>query len=610
MADDYCILVRRCNSDLSCCGVVLDSDNGIVLTVASLVADLFPKIERRRPFSPDCSLFSQDDFAATSPSCRIAVEVVVQRSKQKAFTTLQGYVVLLWRDEGLQTIAERIFPSSEWKFESFSPASCNQLKSNHGDLDLETVTEQQEDEARTQQSVLSDFVLIHVENLNEYLSCKPLNLSTFSDCGESPKKGDNVLVVGTPFGCECPPVFYNSVSKGIVSNLIGANNELIITDARCIPGCEGCTMYIKSSQPGSMKHGLMPHGVILAPFCWRNGEWIGITVACSLGYLLQNLRKLMITKFLVIPQNLQVLLSVLNLKTVLQHQSVVIDEVEKETQDRNSLVMHSRQGNLSACNILETAFNSVVMVQYGRTWGSGIVIDAGEGLIVTCSHVIRGHEASLMATDNKSSTQYLSRMTQDGVFCVLPNGIRCMVQVLYATSEGFPLDFALLKTQPHSSLRSLKPRLGTDATVMKSNPLYRKGEEVFVVGFPLFSRDQHTQASVVSGVISNIVYADKQAVLLQSSAAVHCGSSGGALVSMETGELLGMVTSHTKDANLSSSFPHVNFSIPVDLLCKLVSAIKSGRVENGLRVLVSDHTGSIWKLESSVQKNPQITSKL
>ena len=609
MADDYCILVRRCNSDSSCCSVVLDSDNGIILTVASLVADLFPRIERRRPFSPDCSLLSQDDFAATSPTGRIAVEVVVQRSKEKAFTTLQGYVVLLWRDEGLQRIAERIFPSSEWMFESSIPASDNQLKPNQL-MGEETATEQHQDEACTHQSVLSDFLLIHVENLNEYLSCKPLNLSTFSNCGEIPKKGDSVLVVGTPFGCECPPVFYNSVSKGIVSNIIGANNELIITDARCIPGCEGCTMYIKSSQPGSMKHGLMPYGVILAPFCWRNGEWIGITVACSLGYLLQNLRKLIITKFRVIPQNLQVLLSVLNLKTASQYQPVDIGEVEKATQDRNSFVIHSRFGNLSACNILETAFASVVMVQYGRTWGSGIVIDADKGLLVTCSHVIRGHEASLMVTDNKSGTQYLSRMTQDSVFCVLPNGIRCMVQVLYATSEGFPLDFALLKIQPHSSLRSLKPRLGTDGTEMKSNPLYRKGEEVFVVGFPLFSRDQHTQASVVSGVISNIVYADNQAVLLQSSAAVHCGSSGGALVSMVTGELLGMVISHTKDANLTSSFPHVNFSIPVDLLCKLVSAIKSGGIENGLRALVSDHVGSVWKLESSVQKSPQITSKL
>ena len=112
------------------------------------------------------------------------------------------------------------------------------------------------------------------------------------------------------------------------------------------------------------------------------------------------------------------------------------------------------------------------------------------------------------------------------------------------------------------------------------------------------------------GVISNIAYANNQAVLLQSSAAVHCGASGGALVSMVTGELLGMVTSHTKDANMSSAFPHVNFSIPSDLLCKLVLAVKHGNVKNGLQSLVSDHVENIWKLKRTVCESPLITSKL
>lgn len=99
-------------------------------------------------------------------------------------------------------------------------------------------------------------------------------------------------------------------------------------------------------------------------------------------------------------------------------------------------------------------------------------------------------------------------------------------------------------------------------------------------------------------------------MLLQSSAAVHCGASGGALVSMATGDLLGMVTSHTKNADLTSAFPHVNFSIPVDLLNKLVSLIKSGLIEDGMQALVSDHVESIWKLKSSSRGSPQISSKL
>ena len=602
MADDHCILVKRYNSDLSCCGIVLDSINGIVLTVGSLFTDLLPQIETQRPFSADCPLLSQDDFAETSLNGRIAVDVLIRRSGQEAFRTLHGCVVLLWRDKGLHRIAERVFPPSEWKFESLSPAS--ELKST------EMTGERTGNEVRA----LSDFALIRVENLKNHLSCNPLNLSTWRGY-ENLKKGDTVFVVGTPFGCECPPVFYNSVSKGIVSNLMGANNELIITDARCIPGSEGCAMYMNNPQLGSMKPGLIPHSIILAPFCWRDGEWIGITVACSLEYLLNNLRKLIVTKFRVIPQDFQVLLGMLNLEAKLQYQPGGIDvEVGKENHDRNSLVMQSTESNLNACSIVQTAFAGVVMVQCGRTWGSGIVVDAKEGLIATCSHVIRGHKDSLIARDNRNKTLHLTSMTQNSVTCVFPNGICHNTQVLYATSEGFPLDFALLKTQPYPSRTTLKPRLGTYAAQMKSNnscnPLYRKGEGVFMVGFPLFSTHQHAEPSVASGVISNIAYADNQEVLLQSSAAVHCGASGGALVSVVTGELLGMVTSHTKDANLSSAFPHVNFSIPANLLYKLVFAVKSGNIQDGLQAFDSDLMESIWKLKNIVYESPQITSKL
>jgi len=601
MADDHCIVVKRYNSDLSCCGIVLDSSNGIVLTVASLFTDLLPQIGSQSPLSADCPLLLQDDFASTSPK----VEVVIQRSGQETFRTLQGRVVLLWRDEGLQRITELVFPSSEWKFESLSPTN-SELKSTQRTTEGNE-NEEHQNEVGAHRSVLSEFALIHVESLKKYMSCRPINLSILATCG-SPEKGDTVFVVGTPFGCECPPVFYNSVSKGIVSNLIGAKKELIITDARCIPGCEGCAMYVRSSQPGSLQQGLIPHGIILAPFCWRNGEWIGITLACSLQYLLHNLRKLLFSKFQSVSQEFQVLLGRLDLLAKLQCQPVSIDEqVEKQSQERNF-----HQVSLIACDILEKAFSSVVMVQCGRTWGSGIVMDAKQGLVATCSHVIRGYKDSIVVTGNENST--LSSSSVDSVCCVFPSGVCQIAQVLYATSEGFPLDFALLKVHPSPSLISLKSRLGTDAAQVKaynlSDSLYRKGESVFVIGFPLFACHQHADPSVVSGVISNIAYANNQAVLLQSSAAVHCGASGGALVSMVTGELLGMVTSHTKDANMSSAFPHVNFSIPSDLLCKLVLAVKHGNVKNGLQALVSDHVENIWKLKRTVCESPLITSKL
>ena len=167
------------------------------------------------------------------------------------------------------------------------------------------------------------------------------------------------------------------------------------------------------------------------------------------------------------------------------------------------------------------------------------------------------------------------------------SGIYHNAQILYATEEGFPLDFAVLRIQPTTLLRSFKSRKMAGILQSSSVPLYRKGEGVCVIGFPLLASHPNTKPSIVSAVISNIAYANSHPVLLQSSAAVHCGASGGALVSMVTGELLGMVTSNTKDVNMASAFPHVNFSIPADLLHKLVVAIKNGRsVGEDLKTLV------------------------
>ena len=591
MADDPCVLVKRCNSDLSCCGIVLDSANGIVLTVASLFLDLFPEIENLRTISMDNS------FRDLQNDGGIAVEVIFRRHEEEKFRTLQGCTCLFWRDLGLQRITERIFPSSEWKLES--PGQSEAKTALPG--------EKNSHEVLGHRNSISDFVLIKVKTLENYFSCRSLNLSTLAGAG-IPKKGESVFIVGTPFGGECPSVFYNSLCKGIVSNVVGTNSEIMITDARCISGCEGCPVYLKKAYGESIKDNA-PYGIVLAPFCWRNGEWIGITVTASLEYILRNLLTLMSKNIALTSQNLyEVLLGFSNYKAKMQNPR---DAIVKLNQDRNPAVMHSNQGLLTCQDIVKTALCSVVMVMCGNTWGSGIIIDVENCLIATCSHIIQDCHKPLIVSRNKSRVQRVNNVRISWNF---PYSTQHEAQVLYATKEGCPLDFALLKVQPNPEFRSLTLRLGTDVDQVKSpgfcTPLYKKGEDICVIGFQLFARRLNIGASVVSGVISNISYADNQPVLLQSTAAVHCGASGGALVSMETGELLGMITSHTKDSNLSSSFPHVNFSIPSVLLYKLVAAFKKGGIEDAVQSLVSGRLASVWQLKNTVNEKPHFTSKL
>ena len=593
MADEPCVLVKRCNSDLSCCGIVLDSANGIVLTVASLFLDKLPEIENQRTISTDCSFCD----LLTSADGEIEVEVIFRRHGEEKFGTLQGCVCLFWRDFGLQRIAERIFPSREWKLESScqSEAKTALPAENNGLEDL------------AHRNSISDFAFIKVKTPKNYFSFRSLNLSALVGSG-IPKKGETVFIVGTPFGGECPSVFYNSLSKGIVSNVVGTNSELMITDARCVSGCEGCPVYLKRSHAESIKDNAA-YGIVLAPFCWRNGEWIGITVTASLEYILRNLLTRLSRNIALTSQNLQgVLLGISNYQAKLQNPR---NAIVKLNQERNPSVTHSSQGCLGSQDIVKTALCSVVMVLCGNTWGSGIIIDTENCLIATCSHIIQDCHASHITSGDKSLAQHLSNVR---ISWNCPYNTQHEAQVLYATKEGCPLDFALLKAQPNPELRSLAVRLVADADQEKSpdfyTPLYKKGEDICVVGFQLFARRLNIGASVVSGVVSNISYADNQPVLLQSTAAVHCGASGGALVSIETGELLGMITSHTKDSNLSSSFPHVNFSIPTDLLYKLVSAFKNGVIEDTVRRLVSGRLASVWQLKNTVNEKPQFTSKL
>lgn len=61
---------------------------------------------------------------------------------------------------------------------------------------------------------------------------------------------------------------------------------------------------------------------------------------------------------------------------------------------------------------------------------------------------------------------------------------------------------------------------------------------------------------------------------------MYCGVSGGVLVFMEIGELLGMIISYIKDFNLLSSFFYVNFSIFIDFFYKFVLVYKNGVIED------------------------------
>jgi len=62
-------------------------------------------------------------------------------------------------------------------------------------------------------------------------------------------KGEDITIIGSPFGIISKLNFKNNFSKGIISNIIGkSKNHFIITDGRILPGNEGGGIFNKNEE--------------------------------------------------------------------------------------------------------------------------------------------------------------------------------------------------------------------------------------------------------------------------------------------------------------------------------------------------------------------------
>lgn len=125
-------------------------------------------------------------------------------------------------------------------------------------------------------------------------------------------------------------------------------------------------------------------------------------------------------------------------------------------------------------------------------------------------------------------------------------------RLVFATAEASPFDVAVLELQ--GSVPSFQPPdLATT---------FQPGEPVLALGFGALGRA--CAPSVTGGVLSAVV--GTPPVMLQSTCAVHAGSSGGPLLSARDGCLLGIVASNARDNAAGTTYPHLNFCIPISLL--------------------------------------------
>ncbi|KAK3753866.1 hypothetical protein RRG08_006253 [Elysia crispata] len=376
--------------------------------------------------------------------------------------------------------------------------------------------------------------------------------------------GTEAEIISTPFGGLNPHVFFNSYSKGVISNISGPSNCWIVTDARCIPGSEGGPLFtVHQNKERQLS------GIVAASLCWKNKEWVGLTLVCGIDSIGEALASCIKS----------------SLSALDWHNLNALDPSHHSKSSVSQLTRTSVNKGPEGVNFLPY----VVLVKVGRVWGSGYVIDTRKCLILTCSHVIKDASPS-------DPPIFIRAYNNSGLF-------KASVIYRQASQEINPFDLAVLRCpEVMRYLTPLKPPKIVPALI---------GQRIWVCGHAVFNTDLGLQPSLCAGVISKVVKVKDQDVMVQTTCAVHAGASGGPLID-NIGNLVGIVVCNTVDKGSNSTYPHINFSVPsttfwppVQHYLKTTDATMMGSLK-----VTDTLVKKIWALDTTLESEYAVKSKL
>ncbi|KAG8552037.1 hypothetical protein GDO81_004384 [Engystomops pustulosus] len=342
-------LVSSAESDgqWSCSGVILDRNVGIVICQGAV---FFPFLKRRHNCfpSPDCTALSANDLPSdlliqveTSNPPKI---IAKNRNEVLEHRSALGLVPMSESKDGrlhLQAQLLMLLPCPD-----FQKAFSGLFKKEDGWVFSS------EDEKKEYGEFQKDLAYLHWFAVLKIQSPLPNPYKMGIMDSSRLVKGSTVYACGSPFGSFYTDIFLNTITKGVLSNVAGDRNVVLLTDARCLPGSEGGGIFL--FEEGAL-HLI---GIIVAPLCWKTNEWVGLTVACSLSNILDNISKVLGSTGIALQNELKTL-------HLLDHY----------------IPKHMGTGTV------ERLLASVVIVDSGQAWGTGVLLNPK--LVLTCRHVIR-----------------------------------------------------------------------------------------------------------------------------------------------------------------------------------------------------------------------------
>ena len=329
--------------------------------------------------------------------------------------------------------------------------------------------------------------------------------------------GTRVHAAGSPFGTVSPMHFAHGVVSGAISAAYGEAESVLLVDARALPGMEGAPLCDES---GALL------GMLVPPLRLRDGS-AEIPLAARSGSLRNALAAVL---------------------------APLEAEEKHDDGDGDGVLASGVELRRVSAPVVKAASAAVVLCQSASGgWASGVSV--GPGIVLTVSHLFPPAAPDASGELPTAAVRY-----GDGTWA----RARAMYVAGYPFNGGRedaddslpPLDVAVLvleDTPPPPARTTLAP----------CTEHVGPGTPVAVVGHPLFGPSVQLAPTVSMGVITRTIPMDDDdsAAMLQTSAAVHAGSSGGAVVDAQ-GRLVALMTSnatHTRGGTL----PHLNFAIPV-----------------------------------------------
>lgn len=178
-----------------------------------------------------------------------------------------------------------------------------------------------------------------------------------------------------------------------------------------------------------------------------------------------------------------------------------------------------------------------------QSLGSGVIVDAGRGLVLTNNHVIAN-----------------------------------AVQITVTLRDGRQLEAEVVGSDPETDVAVIKipPENLTDLKTTNSDEL-RVGDFVIAIGNP-FGLGQTVTSGIVSALSRSGLGIEGYEDFIQTDASINPGNSGGALVNLN-GELVGI---NTAIFSRSGGNIGIGFAIPINLALNVMEQLlETGEVKRG-----------------------------